>query len=168
MKKVIVIALCLCLLLCGCAPSFSASNGSVLDKEFIQNFPFHNKSIDTAVDWFKTHDNYKIKSTDESNNTIEVSYSGNIDWHLTAHYWDMEPSDLFRVDGYFVLFTPDSDYSEQDWLEIYNCAVNELTDLCGNPVKTSDGGNRQTFHHGKLEIKISYDSRVTLEMTYKA
>ena len=168
MKKFFIMVLSLCLLLCGCTPSFSASKGPVLDKVFIQTFPFHCKSIDQAVEWFKAYDNYTVKSVDESDNTIEASYSGNIDWHLNAHYWDMEPSDLFRVDGYFVLFTPDADYSEQDWLAIYNCAVSELIDICGNPVKTLDDGNCQFFQQGQLEIKISLGSRVTLEMTYKA
>ena len=78
MNRLIDIALCLCLLLCCCASSFSVADGSVLDKEFIESFPFQSKSFSTVVNWFKEYNNYKIKETDELNNSIYVNYRGNV------------------------------------------------------------------------------------------
>ena len=167
MKRIIIIALCLCLFLCGCTPKFSAAGGSVLDREFIETFPFHSKALGTAVDWFNEHDAYKIESTNEDFNVINVIYSGNINWQLSAFCYPEDPSDLCSISGYSITFYSDDAYSEEDWITIYNCAVAELTDLCGDPIRTTYDGNGLYFHYGKLQIMIESGRTVYLEMSYR-
>ena len=164
MKKVIAIVVCLCLLLCGCAPSFSETDGPVLDKELIQTFPFYSIEIESAIEWFNEHDKYEITYTDGTR--IDVHYAGNVDWEITAACFDDEPTDLFSFQGYCVILNSNSDYSEEDLRTMYNCIVDELTSLCGNPVKTSSDGNDISFCYGPLNIKVGIGVRISLEMSY--
>lgn len=157
MKRIMIIVLCLCLFLCGCTPKFSPEKGSVLDKKFIEAFPFDCSSFTTVVDWFEEQRNYKIEEV--SSCDIYVNYRGNVGWRIWAtnndYYYD-----------FVALFTLNEDYSEQDVLRIADCAVAELTDLCGNPVYTSDEGDSMLFYYGKLEIQIGYGRTITIKMEY--
>lgn len=165
MKKQIILILCLCIFLCGCAPTFSAENGPVLDKTFIDSFPFRASSFDTVVDWFETHNKYKVERTDELNRDVYVAYNGNVDWSISA---GKGYSGVYGVDGYYVRFTNAEEYSEEDWRAIYNSVFDELTDLCGKPAKVWSEGDCAAFYYGNLRIVVSISSSVMLDMYYEA
>lgn len=165
MKKLTIIVLCICLLLCACAPSFSAAKGSVLDKDFIETFPFQSGSLGLAVDWFNNHNAYKIKDTDDTDGDFRVQYKGNVDWYILGTAG--EDGGIPGVDGFYVIFSSDADYSEQDWHNIFNCAVDELTYMCGNPVDIWNEGDCMTFYYERLKIDITYVGSVSLRMRYE-
>ncbi len=164
MKRIIIIALCLCLLLCGCAPSFSETDGSIL-KEFIQTFPFYSTELDSAVDWFNDHRDYTVEHTDTSTNTVEVLYKGNFAWQIAASCYT--PSNLINLKGYYVTFRSDAYYSEQSAQDNFDCIVDELTELCGNPADTSDGGTVKTFYYKQLKIVVVVGQTINLTMYYE-
>ena len=146
MKKTFILILALSLILCGCSSSFDMSKGSVLDKEFFQTFPFQSYAMGDGVNWFNNHKGYKIQDADDE--TIQLTYQGSVKWDIDGS------CEVYKIDGYYFMFRSFGDYSDNDYSTIYNCIIDELTELCGNPSEIFDEGT-VAFYHDDLRILVN-------------
>lgn len=160
MRRVIAIIICLCMIMCGCSKTFSSTNGPVLDEDLLQTFPYGTYDPNAVIEWFESRNSYKIERTDELDNTIYTTYRGNVDWFIVAGLGSA------AIDGYFVMISSGEDFSEEDWREIYNCVLEQLTGLGASPIKTWNNGDCTRFNMNGLQIDVRLSFEVTLSINF--
>ena len=152
MKKFpsVIIVLMIILSLCACAVEETQKvnlDGSHIDLNFIESFPFVPGSMDDAENWF--HNNgYEIESVDEQNAEIIAIYHGNSSWKINV----MRGYCYYR--GFAATLWLTSEVTSDELGIIFSSVHNELKELYGEPTRVWADGKRYEFTDNDLSIEL--------------